>query len=198
MTNVKVLVFALAVLAIVGASFAGAQTPYVGVFSDRAAWDPPPPGPPIIGDGTAETWIPPGVGVVDSLYLIAYNFNCLVTGIEWQILFPPEMAWIADIDVQPVKFGDSPVGAAMGWALPQDGFKGINVATVIFQWLVGSCGAPNSPVVVVGHPLFDPQPRYTCFGTPIISGAVGLTGLICPTVPVEETTWGKVKSLYVR
>ena len=37
MTNVKVLVFALAVLAIVGASFAGAQTPYVGVFSDRAA-----------------------------------------------------------------------------------------------------------------------------------------------------------------
>ena len=207
MANVKVLIFALAVLAIIGASFASAQiVPYVGVFSERAAWDPPPPGQPppdngFIGDGTAEHFTPPGVaGQVDSFYVIAYNLNCLVTGIEWQIVFPSAMTFITDIDTQPVLFGDSQAGAAMGWAIPQDGFQAINVATVIFQWNITSCGGPrkNLDVPVVGHPLFAPVPRNTCFNDPLIYDDVGLTALICATVPVEESTWGKVKALYKR
>jgi hypothetical protein len=192
----KVFFVTLVALTVIGASFAGAQTSYIGVFSEVALWDPPPPGGCPIGDGLSNAFIPPGVGVVDSLYVIAYNLNCLVTGIEFQVLFPPAMTWIADVCVQPVTFGTTASGLAMGWAIPQDGFKAINVATVIFQWTIGNCAVTNIPIPVVGHPLFAADPRWSCFQNPNIFTAVGDTGIICPTVPVEESTWGKVKALY--
>ncbi|MEE9269970.1 MAG: hypothetical protein V3V49_06885 [Candidatus Krumholzibacteria bacterium] len=193
MTNVKVLVFALGVLAIVGASFAGAQTPYVAVFSDISP----------SGDGLNEALIPPGVlGQVDSLFLVAYNLNCLVTGIDVRVNYPAAIIWIADIDTQPVTIGTTPTGMSMGWAIPQNGFEGVNIATVIFQWDITSCGGNRRDleIGVVGHPLFATplEPAYACFQQVPLSAAVGLTALICATVPVEESTWGKVKALYTR
>ncbi|MFQ5510370.1 MAG: hypothetical protein ACE5EO_00845 [Candidatus Krumholzibacteriia bacterium] len=198
MMNVKVFVIALVALVVVGASVASAQTPYVGVFFDRASWDPPPAGPPIIGDGTTETIIPPGVfGQIDSVYIVAYNFDCFVTGVEVQVDYSACLTWVADLDTQPVTFGTTPTGMSMGWALPQNGFSAINIATVLVQWICTDCTAMGVPVVVSGHPLFNPtNPQYTCFNIPQTFQAVGLTALICPAVPAEETTWGRVKSLY--
>jgi hypothetical protein len=53
----------------------------------------------------------------------------------------------------------------------------------------------NQPCIVTAHP-----------GTGFVGGvdypnydlvpAVGMTSLVCPTVPLEDTTWGKIKSIY--
>ena len=193
MTNVKVLDFAMAVLVTVGASGASAQiVPYVGFFS---AISPN-------GEGLSEAFIPPGTaGALGTAWIIAYNFNCLVTGIELQVDYPTQITWFADIGTQPVTIGNTLNGMAMGWALPQDGFQGVVICSVLFTWNATNCGGPNrdKAIQVIGHQFLGTPgtPKYTCFNQVLPNVAVGLTALICPTVPVEESTWGKVKSLYV-
>lgn len=190
MRLVTVLLIALAALLVVGAT-ASAQTPYIGVFF---AVSPN-------CNGITDTAIPPGVfGAIDSLYVIAYNFSCFVTGVQLKVEYPPVcMQWVADIGTQPVTIGSTDTGMSMGWALPQNNFppNPLCIATVIFQWVCTDCSQTNIPVRVVGHPLFNPlNPEYTCFNQIGTFPAEGLTALICPTVPVEDTTWGQVKSLY--
>lgn len=89
----------------------------------------------------------------------------------------------------------------MAFGVPQNGVAfGINLLRILVQWSCVDCTLADVPVVVQGHPLFNPggDPQYTClFQIPLFQ-AKGLTALICPTVPVEETTWGRVKSLYAQ
>jgi hypothetical protein len=199
----KVFLLTFVALTVIGASSASAQTPYIGVFSERAGWDPPPPGPPIIGDGLSHTFIPPGPpGALDSLYIVGYNLFCAqsVIGVEFQVMYPPEITPIADLDLQPSFFGSTATGLVMGWGFPGAiGFPtALNIATVLFQWNITSCGAPV-PIDIKGHPLFaSPNfPRYVCLENQLLlHQAVGVRGVICPAVPVEESTWGKVKALY--
>ena len=198
---------ALLVLVALAAPPANAQTSYIGVFFDCALWDPAPTGPPDIGDGTTETAIPPAVfGTLDTLCVVAYN-TCLVLGFEFKVDLGPCLAFIADFDKpgspggKPgVTLGNSNTGVSMAFGTPQLGTAfPVNLLRILVQWQCTDCAVGNVPVKVVGHPLFNPglDPQYTClFQIPLFQ-AKGLTALICPTVPVEETTWGRVKSLYV-
>ena len=190
MRIVRTVVFALVALALVGASTASAQQPYIGVFFNKI--------------GTPEEANCPGVGVLDSLFFIAYNFNIQVVGAEFRVLYPPELTHVADLSFpgapnQPagITLGATPNGVSMGWALPQNGFFPIFIGIALIQWNCGpGCLNTNVPIQIVGHPLFNPVPQYTDWPLIGLNNAIGLTGLICQTVPVEETTWGRVKSLY--
>jgi len=172
--------FALVILTLCfSTSFA--QTPYVGVFFDSFY--------------TQQTEDCPGFNVLDELYVAAFNFNVLVGGIQFRILYPNSIQWLADLDTQPVTSGNTRDGIAMGWAIPQNGFAPVFVCRVLINWYCDGCEAPNAAIAVGPHPLRGPI-GVTRFPDVVFFEGIGLTSYACPTVPTEETTWGQVKSLY--
>lgn len=167
-----------------------AQTqPFIAVYFDQAyqvEGNPPAP----VGDPC------PGIGVPGTLYIALVNANVFVAGVEFAVNYPPEITWVADTNTQPVTVGTTPTGFSMGYGTPQNGFdKAIEVCQVVFLWNCDGCVTTDSPIIV------GPNPNtgfigYTDFPDNNLLPAVGLTSLICATVPTQDTTWGKVKSLY--
>lgn len=168
-------------------SITSAQTPFVAVYFDHAYQE----------EALMAAPNPcPGYGVVDTLYVAATNFNAWLSGLEFQIDYPAHIIWVTDLDIAGTSLGTTPAGISIGWPTPQNGFLSIDVCKVMIQWNCDCCDEADIPIVVNGHPLFAPHPRATDFpGYQFIDG-VGLTSLICAVIPVEDTTWGKVKSLY--
>ena len=109
MTFSKVSLLTIAMLIVIGASLASAQTPYISVFWDITTGN----------DGVTEAAIPPGVGVVDSFYVIGYNLNCTVTGVQYKVECPLAcINFIADIGTPPVTVGNiCGIGANQGITL---------------------------------------------------------------------------------
>jgi len=163
---------------------ATAQTPHVVVFFDEDFW-------------TETTAVCGGSGVLDTLAVVAVGFNMFVSAIEYSINYPPSTTWIADMPVADLNLGNTQSGVATGWGdIPQNGFAPLLVMNVLIQWECDDCGTSlNDPIVVSPHPLtgFIRAARFP--DNELIEG-VGLTSLVCPTVPVEEKTWGGVKALY--
>ncbi len=196
MRLMRTVVFALVALAVVAASTASAQTPYIGVFFDKT--------------GIAMSKDCPGGGAtLQQLFFILYNTNRNVSAVEFKVVYPPELLWLADqdfptpdilapIDRKGTTFGVTPTGVSAAWALPQNGFFPIIIGSALVQWQCSICTVPNSPIDVMGHPLFSVDPRWVDFETNNLHDAIGLRSLVCAIVPVEETTWGRVKSLYTQ
>lgn len=162
-----------------------AQTPNVQVFFDN-------------GYSQAEKPCPPGTPgtVMDTLYVVAQNFNMFINAMEFQVSLPPQLSWVADIPTTSIAIGNTQTGVAYTWSLPQDGFVPFEVLTMLVFWQCNSClNNQNAPIVVQGHPVSG-LVRASRWPDNVLVNGVGQTSLICSTVPVEETTWGQVKSLY--
>jgi hypothetical protein len=158
-----------------------AQTPHVGVFFDT-------------GFTRMDKDCPVGGGL-DSAFVVAMNFNAFLTGIEYAINYPLSMTWLSDYGTPPVTIGSTPTGISEGFALPQNGFFPVVVAKVLFLWNCNGCVVTDDPVIVSPHPLTG-FVRATDFPNYDFINAVGMTSLVCATVPTEETSWGRIKSLY--
>ena len=157
-------------------------TPFIAVYFDRSfqveAQDPC-----------------PGFGVLDTLYIELVNADAFVSGVEFKVEYPPVLGWLADFDQQPATIGTTPTGFSMGWAIPQNGLSSaVDICKVLVQWTCDGCPGPFE-IKVVPNP-FTSFLGYTDFPDYNLLPAVGMTSLICPTIPTQETTWGKVKSLY--
>ena len=175
----------LAVTAVLAAALMAtgthAQTPTVGVFFDQYF--------------TRMDKDCPAGGGVDSVFVVAQNFNVFVTGIEYAINYPPTITWLSDYGTPPVTIGTTPTGISEGFALPVNGFFPIVVAKVLFVWNCDGCTITDSPIVVSAHPISG-FVRATDYPNYDYINAVGMTSLVCATVPTEETSWGRIKSLY--
>ena len=174
-------VFAL-VLALVGATLASAQTPFIAVYFDQ--------------NFTQIQTVCPGPGFAD-LYVILANANALVSGAEYQILYPAAMNWIADQNTPPATIGVSPTGISLGFPVPQNGFSAVLLHTVLVQWVCTDCSVTNQQVQVVPNPT-NPTGKVQWTDWPGFGlfDAVGMQSTVCPTVATEESTWGQVKALY--
>jgi hypothetical protein len=161
-----------------------AQTPFIAVYFDQSYQAQTP-----LGSSC------PGIDVPGTLYIALLNANVFVTGVEFAVDYPPEMTWVADLNKQPVTVGTTPTGFSMGWSLPQNGFSPIDICEVLFTWNCDGCAVTNIPIVVIPSPITGFL-GFTDFPDNNLFPAVGLTSLICPTIPTEKTSWGKVKSLY--
>jgi hypothetical protein len=197
MRTATCIVFALMVVVVTSV---GAQTPIVGVYFDQTYQTQAEP-------GFDATHVPcPGFGLIDTVYIAASNFNAFVTAFEFQVEYPPAIGWMADIDFPGmpngpggITLGDTPSGISAAFGIFQDGYSTIEIGKVQIQWLCEFCVEPylDNPIVVTGHPAFHPlNPRALRFPDEGLIDGVGLTSLICATVPTEDTTWGKVKALY--
>jgi hypothetical protein len=189
----KVLVvFSALLLLTLGASMvnAGGPIPNVGVYftSDwgtygHTALPECPPDPP----GT----------VFDSLYVVANNFNMWMIGAEYQVLYPPQIIWLAD-NTGGINIGASPTGIATTWPIPQNAFVPFAVNKVYFIYNCQLCyEGVNAPIVVVANPAsISGQVQAVSWPGILVTFGIGMTSLICPTIPVEETTWGNIKAMY--
>lgn len=184
----RILVIAFIAVGFVALSTtANAQTGYVAVYFDNGF--------------SVEQKNCPGPGVLDTLYVAMVNWNMNVGGVQFAIAYPPEVIHIADFNKPAATIGATPTtnasgGFAAGFPIPQNGFFPVFVTSVLIQWNCADCSTPNIPVPVVGHSGLGGTIIGTRWPDAAPFPGVGLTALICATVPTEETTWGKVKSLY--
>ena len=137
----------------------------------------------------------PGPGV-DTLYVVAENFNAMLAAIEYSIDYSPlhnYLVWIGDFDLPLTTIGSSPTGISIAWSTPRDGFSPLLVQKVAVFWQCSGC-LGKDVVDVNAHPLFGlralrwPDLTY-------IRGW-GMKSGICLATPTRETTWGRVKALY--
>jgi hypothetical protein len=181
MKRVFVIVVALGILAI-GAQVANAQqVPYVMLYFDD-----------FYVEGSKDC----SDGQVDSAFVVAKNFDLWLQAIEYKVDYPLQMIWISDDVGTSLAIGSTPVGIAQSWPLPQNAYEPYRIAKVIFLWnCFGGCVTTNVPVTIEPHPDTF---KLRALRWPDLSEmtAIGMTSLVCATIPVEETSWGQIKALY--
>jgi hypothetical protein len=173
-------VFALMVLCVVGNSSVSAQ-PSIAVYFDQI--------------NTEATLCQTGL---DTLYVVAQNVNTFFNAIEYKIVYSPGFNyffWVGDLNSAGTVVGNSSVGVSLGWGLPHNGFNPIVVQRILIFWTCSGCIGPDDVIVVPNPFTADPVVAVE-FPTNIKIPMIGLTSTICAVVPTEDTTWGRVKSMY--
>lgn len=184
----RILVLALLAVGFIALSTtANAQTGYVAVYFDNGF--------------SVEQKNCPGAGVLDTLYVAMVNWNMNLGGVQFAIDYPAAITHIADFNKPAATIGNTPDtdatgGFAAGFAIPRNGFFPVFVTSVLIQWNCLDCSTDNIPLPVIGHTQLGGTVKATRWPDAAPFVGVGLTALVCATVPTEETTWGKVKSLY--
>jgi hypothetical protein len=125
---------------------------------------------------------------------VASNFGMWMSAIEYGIIYPPQLLFIGD-DTGGLDIGNSASGIATSWPFPINAFSPVLVNKIKFFYLCQLCYETDIPIVVVQHPITGFL-RAVRWPDNVLFNGVGLTSLICPTVPAEETTWGNIKALY--
>ena len=173
----------LTAVMLLGASVAFGQAGYIGLFADQAGTD---------------CFLPDLVPGLTPYY--AVHMAAVVTGSQWAAPVPTcyLSTYLNDTNVFPVTVGNSQAGVSIGYGacltspihcLTLNAYT-VGVTPACCQWDVGP--DPNVGGVFA----------VTCdFVTVPASGAMAMVNgntVDCPcSNPTEETTWGKVKSLYV-
>jgi len=142
--------------------------------------------------------------VLGTLHIAVDNINEWFTAVEFRVYYPPSMLWIADIPSTPLMLGSSPDGIALSWTIPQSGFGRVRVLQAMFLYMCTGCSDINDP----GDPdlkhwiRLDPhlQTGHIRYVRASDSSLVELAGyhsvIGCLQLPVETSTWGRLKSLY--
>jgi hypothetical protein len=135
--------------------------------------------------------------VLDTVFVVANNFDMWMGAIEYSIQYPPQVVWIADLyPANTLTLGNSASGITTAWTTPANAFVGLVVQRSIILWLCDGCGGfVNQPLVVLPHPVSGLL-RAVRWPDQATVNAVGLTSIVCPTIPAQETTWGGIKALY--
>lgn len=184
----KVLAVVLAAAFVGVVSFnANAQVPNASVYFDDVTFSQQQENCPNAPAGT----------VLGTLYVVLNNVNSFISAVEFGIVYPPAIGWLGDAFDTPLHLGDSPTGVAISWSTPRNAFGNLKVMEAIFVWNCEGCvGFENNPIIVVPHPQTN-QLRAVAAPSNILINLVGGTSMICPQgIPVQEETWGAIKSLY--
>jgi hypothetical protein len=169
------------VLAVVMAGVASAQTPYIAVYFDSAHSQ-------IAANCPGQ--------VLDTLYVVAVNFNAPITGAEFAIEYPPVLTWMGDQALPPVSIGSTAHGISIGFPSPRNGFIPVELCQTLVFWNCVHCALQYQGIVrAAPHPATGFLGVSDYPGYNLIPG-VGPLSTICIYTPTEQTTWGQVKSLY--
>jgi hypothetical protein len=188
----KFLVVVCALAFCVGAANVHAQVPYVQVYFDQ-----------YYSETTADC---PGGGGIGTLWVVAHNWNMWMNAIEYRIVYPAAVTPISDninLETQ-LALGSSETGIAIVWTnIPGKAFDALLIQTVSFEWTCDGCTEDNAELMVVNYddevdPLAPDYNTVRALQWPDDNDVfgVGMTSLVCATVPVNETTWGNIKAQY--
>ena len=174
----------LTAVMLLGASVAFGQAGYIGLFADPAGTD----------------CFLPDVMTGGLVPYYAVHMAATVTGSQWAAPKPAcyLSTYLNDTPVFPVTVGNSQVGVSIGYGacysspihcLTLNVFP-VGATQPCCQWDVGP--DPNAGGIFAVDCAFVTIPASGAFG--MVNG--NTTDCPCSN-PTEETTWGKVKSLYV-
>ena len=169
-------VLAITAVLIALSSLVFAQTPYVIVLFEN--------GQPA-GECTGDTqWA----------YVMAKNFNCYMTAIEYMITYESHI--YLEGEYYPdgsLHIGNTAAGLSLSFAAaPLNAYFPVEITRVKFHC---SCGALGNRTFVVGPNPYSGYVRAVNTESEYVYG-YGETSILCPTVPTENKTWGAVKALY--
>jgi hypothetical protein len=141
-----------------------------------------------------------GIGVLDTLFVVARNFNILMSSIEYAIEPPAQdAAWAGDLHRPGALFlGQSSTGVTITYPIPLNAFSPVVVMRYAIIWVCSDCdqAVPYVPIKVIGHPytgIIEAIEWNTYRKVP----GVGMTSYFCYLpFATEPTTWGRVKSLH--
>jgi hypothetical protein len=185
MKRVLVVVFAVAIG--LSAIHASAQVPNVTIYFDKNM--------SIAGKNCPAA--PLGT-ILDSCYVVANNFNMWMNAIEYYIDYPPQVSFFGDFfPPDRLTIGSSGVypGVGVSWPLPANSFGALVIQKAKFIWMCDNCETKNIHWTVLPYGT-QPTVRAVRWPDLVIVPGVGMTSLICPLTPVEETTWGGIKAMY--
>jgi hypothetical protein len=163
-----------------------AQVPYIQIYFDEDLQRTAEISCPLVAPGSR----------VGTIYIAAHNFSMLMRSIEYGVDYPPELLFTGDgIDSSYQVVGDSRIGIVISFPTPLDAFETVVLQKAEFVWMCSACESTAIPVVVVPHPSSGKIRAISWPDSEEVEG-VGMTAIVCPTIPVENSTWGHIKALY--
>jgi hypothetical protein len=137
--------------------------------------------------------------VIDTLWVVAEGFNIWINAIEYTIELPNAFTWLSDIvGTGAISIGNSQTGIGIAYPLPANGYDPLLVQILVFVWMCDACGpaVENSTIVVSGYPSSG-KVRAVRWPDLVTVDAIGLTSTVCSLSPVEQTTWGHIKAMFL-
>jgi hypothetical protein len=119
------------------------QVPYVAVYFD-----------PNLEFMAADCPMAPPGYIADTVYVAGSNFDMLISSVEYQISYPPELMFLGDI-LYPnsTGTGNSADGIAIDFTTPTSSYSTVVFQAVYVLWMCGSCVSTTAaPVRVDPHP----------------------------------------------
>lgn len=168
-----------------------AQTPNISVYFDEN-----------LQEGSAYCPSEPPLTVTDTLYVVGHYFNMWLASCEFAINFPSQIYYLGDIYDTDLHIGSAETGVGIVWSPPKNAFGDALLLRVKFLWNCDDCVGAGVPPYEDGFPLeVIPTPaqgmlRAVRWPDSHVIDLVGMRSLVCPQVPVEDSTWGQIKSLY--
>jgi len=144
-------------------------------------------------------------GTLHEFIVVLHNVDDVVSAVDFSIQYPASMIFLGDqlpdggyFNNEVILLGSSPTGVAVAWhsCCMTDASQGLVVLRPLIMW-TGNCDCAQALVVGGYTPLGKTQPSFVRFADFTEHPALGSASpWIQCSVPVEPTTWGKVKSLY--
>jgi hypothetical protein len=94
-----------------------------------------------------------------------------------------------------LQIGNSVDGISLSFPIPVNANHAGLLMSASFLWWCNNCMITNVAVDVLPHPA-NGGPWVVTWPDLVLMPAIGMRSLVCSTVPVEETSWGQIKSLY--
>lgn len=166
--------------------FSTAQVPYIQIYFDEDLQRTMEISCPFVDPGSR----------VGTIYIAAHNFSMFMSSIEYRVDYPPELSFLGDIINSSYQVvGHSIIGIVISFPTPLNAFETVVLQKVEFMWVCYACESIAIPVVVVPHPSSGKIGAISWPDSEEVE-AVGMTAIVCPTMPVEASTWGHIKALY--
>ena len=184
MTRFLMLVLALVIM--IPFSGANCQVPFIMVFFDD--------------EGTVGARECPAETMVDTFSVYAFNLNMWMERIEYRIEYSPAVNFCGDILEGRIRIvGNSDYGIEITYREPVEAGAKFLLQRSCVVWFCTDCAS-----YLDTYNFVFPNPNTGRLGVTrhpdlVFINVMGWPSTTCPwTLPVKQSTWGQVKSLYKR
>jgi hypothetical protein len=117
--------------------------------------------------------------VLDTLYIAISGFSSPIEGIEYRVLYPPEITWISDVTSdRGLAIGSTDYGLSMAFFEPLDAYSPVIIQEILILWNCDECEPYNTiPIEIAAHPASGSLRAVTT--DLVFEDVVGHGGWVC-------------------
>jgi hypothetical protein len=177
---------AIALLLLSFAAVASAQVPTIGVYFDEELTQ------------TSKECM--GVGVFDTLYVGARDYQMWVSTVEFRVQFGGfNLTPLSEVvEGGGLKLGTSyGPGTTITWPSQRNGYFPFIILRIPFIWQCDDCGTAKADDMIEILPHATTGGLYAIeYQTLRIVDSNGASSVSCGAVPTEPTSWSRIKAMY--